>query len=161
MRYARLVDDKVVEIVRFDPESRFPADWVWVECPENIIQGADYDASKPVKDRFTNPVTVESVDGEDTSQPTHRTTVTRVEFKNLFPIAVRVAIRQARHYTGDNPDALMLKYTLDEAYDVLDDPQLTEVHLDSHPMQEFLNAVVGAGLMTQDQRDTIAKGVVL
>lgn len=150
MTYARIVDGKVKEIISFDPTGRYPEEWDWVECGDDIVQGASYDGSD-----FANPVAPELPDEEQT----YRTKITRVEFKSLFTIAERVGIRKAREYTGSDETQVTVKYTLDEFYDVLDDPQLTVIDLQAQSIAEGLEALQAANFITAERKDQIALGV--
>lgn len=40
MPHARIVDDVAVEIVPWNPEGRYPAEWVWEEVSNEVEQGA-------------------------------------------------------------------------------------------------------------------------
>lgn len=153
MKHARIVDGKVKEVISFDPAGRFPDEWEWVACNDDIVQGASYDGSN-----FTNPVAPDVVEPEIV---THRTLVSRVEFKSLFTIAERVGIRKAREFSGSNEAQITVKYTLDEFYDVLDDPQLTVIDLQAQSIAEGLEALKAANFITAERKDQIALGIPL
>ena len=91
--------------------------------------------------------------------PMHRTLVSRVEFKMLFTIAEQVAIRMARAYSGTGEPELVLKFTLDALYDVLDDPQMETLNLEVSMVAGGLASLVQAGLITEVRRAEIALGV--
>lgn len=63
--YARIVNPEtrepaptgeVAEVIWWDPENRYPPDWVWVECPPDTRQFAEYDG-----ETFANPPEPEPV----------------------------------------------------------------------------------------------------
>lgn len=158
MTYARIVDEngapadtgKVVEIVPWSPEGRYDPDWVWVECPDNTVQGATY-----AKGKFTNPEKAEP----DAPEPTFRPLINRVEFKQLFTIEEQVKIRMARAYEGDDQQQTLLKFTLDAFYDVLEDPQLETINLEQPMVVEGLAKLEATTLIGEGRAEEIAKGV--
>jgi len=36
MRYARINNDKVTEVIDYDPVGKYPEEWVWVEVPAGL-----------------------------------------------------------------------------------------------------------------------------
>ncbi len=43
--YAHLVDNVVRQLEDTNPAGKYPAEMVWVECPDNTEQGATYNPS--------------------------------------------------------------------------------------------------------------------
>jgi hypothetical protein len=93
------------------------------------------------------------------AEPQYRTRVSRVEFKMLFTIDEQVAIRMARAYDGADEPSKLLKFTLDALYDVLDDPQLTELDIEAAMVVGGLSGLAQAGLLTEERRASIALGI--
>jgi hypothetical protein len=57
-KWARIVDNQVQETLSFDPEGRFPADFVWVPCAEEVQERWTYNAATK---KFT-PFVLETVE---------------------------------------------------------------------------------------------------
>jgi len=72
-------------------------------------------------------------------------TISVIEFKLLFPIAIRVAINAARA-----TDA-----TIDDFYSLLDDPRTKTVDLALPAVQEMIDYLVDQMLITSELRDDI------
>ncbi len=102
---------------------------------------------------------VQSVEEPEPESPTFRTTVSRVEFKQLFTISEHVRVKMARNYVGEEMDKVILKYTLDAAYDMLDDPQLETLDLATPIVTQFIGGLVVAGILTDERAAAIAAGV--
>lgn len=68
-----------------------------------------------------------------------------IEFKLLFTIAERVAINAARS----------TNQTIDDFYELLDDPRTQNVDLSLPVVQEMLNYLVEQGLLTSDRKNQI------
>lgn len=109
-------------------------------------------------------------DAPEGTQPTYsfgpviqqyRKNVSRIEFKSLFTIAERVAIAQARNYSGTNSTQLIMKYALDAFYEVLEDPQLAYIDMGSATILEGLTYCVQGGLLTEQRKEVILKGVAI
>lgn len=74
--------------------------------------------------------------------------VTRVQFKMLFTSAERIAIKTARA-----TDAV-----LDDFYELLEDPQLTYVDLNSQSNQDAVNYLASKGYITPERIPEILSG---
>ena len=55
-KWARIENGVVRETLGFDPAGRFPADWVWVPCSDQVTCNWTYDAKT---ENFEAPVHVE------------------------------------------------------------------------------------------------------
>ncbi len=87
-----------------------------------------------------------------------RTKVSRVEFKQLLTSAERIAIRTARAYDGADATALAIKASLDDLFDILEDPALTFVDLTLPTTQDGINGLVTAGLIAPERAPVILAG---
>lgn len=53
MKWARIENNVVMEIIDFDPVGRFHPDLIWVECPENCEQRWTY-----IDGQFNTPISL-------------------------------------------------------------------------------------------------------
>lgn len=44
-KWARVENNEVKEIITFDPNGRFPEDWVWIPCSDEVTDHWTYDGS--------------------------------------------------------------------------------------------------------------------
>jgi hypothetical protein len=123
----------------------------------NVIAVADGD---PVALGWTH----NNVDGKDTfappASPPLRKKLSPVEFKLQFTSAERLAIRAARSYSGNDATKTMFAEAIDDFFDIVDDPRLTNVDLDHPQTIEGVEALAAAGLITTDRAAVILAGVV-
>ena len=76
--YARIVDNTVIEVIADKPVG-YPADMVWVECPDGTGQRDTYDAKTkkfkayvlpPKRETVLDPETGAKFEGEKVGDPT-------------------------------------------------------------------------------------------
>ena len=117
MAYARVVDGKVKEVIKFDPSGRYPSDYVWVECPDDTQQKATYNGSV-----FTNPVEPEPVMTEPVpTEPNYRP-LSFVEFITLVQVAGGMTDEKAVEVlaTSTNASIILLRIKLEKAGDAIE-----------------------------------------
>ncbi|EEE46676.1 hypothetical protein [Roseibium alexandrii] len=149
MKFARIASGIAVEVISWDPSGRYPADWVWVECPENTVQGAAYDGNT-----FTNPP--EPVVAEPETES--RREVSPVEFKMLFTSAERIAINNKRKDTSTENETV--KAVLDDWYSIVDDPRLSAVNLQLQSTIDGVNFLVTIGILTAERAVQVLAGEI-
>jgi hypothetical protein len=161
--FARIVDGTVKEVIAFDPDGKFPADWTWVECPADTRQGATY-AGKT----FTNPELPEPDPAEPA--PAFRTQVTRTEFYGLFTaeeeamgrLMASEEVTPAAFGAADAAEkarlsAVMQLGVMFRRIDALGPTD--RIDLANAQVAEGLDLWRGLDLITEDRRAEIAKGV--
>ena len=150
------IENNVAVDVHATPETAFHPDIAaqFVDVPDDVKRGWTQDGAG---DWAAPEVPV--AEGPEAESPTFRTTVSRVEFKTLFTIEEHVKIKMARDYQGEDTAKLTLKYTLDAAYDILDDPQLGHIHLTSDTITQLLGALATAEIIAPERVAEIQKGV--
>ena len=157
-KFARMTDANddgdrlVIDLIDGDPAERFHPDIAgeFIEVPDLTTR-----LSSKNGQMWTHPEEPAAVD----PVPQFRTLVSRVEFKMLFTIQEQVAIRMARAYSGTGEQELVLKFTLDALYDVLDNPQMETLNIETSMVVGGLAGLAQAGLITEARRAEIALGV--
>lgn len=107
-----------------------PTRWLWVES-NKMWSGANksfIDAGRVLKQYSLTSI------------------VSPVEFKARFTIAEQVAIRTARKGGND---------ALDIFFEMLDDPRLSEINVDSKTMEQGVDYLVAASLIEPDRKSEI------
>lgn len=153
-RFARIVDDQVVEIIDWSPEGRYPEDWLWVECPPETVQGSTFQDGK--WDHPTPPAPVEP----QPPAPARILQVSPPTFLLLFTSQERIGIRAARNYSGADANPNMVKAVLDDWFAIIDDPRLQYVDLTLPATQQGIDFLVTVGLLTAPRAEEIKLGVV-
>lgn len=148
------IENNVAVDVHATPETAFHPDIAsqFEDVPNEVKRGWSHDdagnwAAPPLPDT------------EAPETKTFRTEVNRIEFKTLFTIEEHVKIKMARAYSGDDMDQTIFKYTLDAAYDMLDDAQLSVIDLSSETITQFMGALVQAEILTNERMTGILQGV--
>ena len=149
-KYARIINNTAIDVVESDPRLLFhptiAADFisvpdevknnsklvegVWVAPPETPIP-------EPVQESIDPPVS-------------NDIKVSPPEFKLLFTVQERVAIKEAR---ATNP-------IVDDFYNIVEDPRLTHVNLSLQSTKDALLYLTSLGLITEDRRLIILSGTV-
>lgn len=149
MTYARIVDGVAVEIITWNPEGRYPDDFVWVECPDDTVAGATYDGSE-----FTNPVEPEPTEPSEPA-PQYRTVLSPGEFKRQFNLEERIVIDVAR-LGGDTQEATTLKIALDIFYSDIEGSE--SINVNDADVQQGLQFMVDKSFITPERKAVILKG---
>jgi hypothetical protein len=137
MKYAWIENNKIRDIVDSDPFSIFHAD----VASNYSTQVADTieDNAELVNGVWVNPVTPEPDPNFIPPEPEKvYTKVTPIEFKMLFTVQERIAIKTAK----------ATDEILTDGFDILDDARLTEVDLGLTSVQELLAYLVSLELLT-------------
>ena len=125
-----------------------------VEVPEGTQRGASL-----VDGEWVNPASFVPSTGPIVATPVLRKTLTTVEFKLQFNQTERLAFKAARLYQGSDPAKVTQKLVLDDLFEIVDDPRLTEINLDSLQIKEAVESLVLNGLIAQERADQILAGV--
>jgi len=160
-KFARLTDADVsgdrlvVEITDNDPEGRFHP-----SIAAQFIQVPDQTALGSVKNgqAWTHPEPA-AISEPAEPVPAYRTKISPVEFKMLFAVSERLAIRAIREYAGADPAQRQAALVIDDWFDILDDPRLTMVDLALPQPQDGLDFLVSTSVLTAERRDEIGKGI--
>ena len=117
--------------------------------PEGIVTGATL-----VDDVWTNPPPppAPAVTTPRLTKPTPP------QFKLLFTAAERIGIRTARAYAGADTALAMRKAVLDDWFEIVDDPRLTEVDLTLPATIAGIGYLAMAGLIAPERAETILSG---
>lgn len=145
MKYARVVSDTAIDVRTTSPEGYFTPDVAaqFVTVPDEVENGWLYDGST-----WSAPPVPEPVDPGEPAPVYPK--VSPVQFKLLFTSAERIAIKTARE-----ADAV-----IDDFYDIVEDPRLTEVDLGLQSTQDALSYLVSQNLLTVERRAEILLGQV-
>ena len=140
--FARIINGVAID-VSTDPENRFHPDIAkdFVPVPDQVEIGWSVSAGK-----WSPPAPVEPT----TPAPVYPK-VSPVEFKMLFTIMERVAIRTAR---ATDP-------TVDDFFDLVEDPRLSYVDLALPSVQGALHYLAATQLITDARIPEILSGNVL
>jgi hypothetical protein len=163
MKFARIVDGMVAEVINWNPIGRYPEGWVWVDAPCEVRAGFTFDGTD-----FSPP---DSSSGEDPDpDKDRRTIVTRTEYYGLFTPTEEALIRIAAAETVNAADlqaadeaekqrllgvaslAVMLKRTDSLA------PSDT-IDLANPQTQAGLGLLVAMNLLTQARKEEIELGI--
>ncbi|KAB1069265.1 hypothetical protein [Methylobacterium planeticum] len=97
-------------------------------------------------------------DGEPDPAP-RRTVMTPIRFKAQWTVEERLAIADARAYTGDNAIQVENKRVLDILFGDLDDPRLTEVDVADPAVIGGIDFCAHLGILTAERAATIKLGL--
>lgn len=145
----------VLEVVEAETiEDRYHPDIVaqFTEVPAAVVVGSTTDDSG---ETWAEPVPVDPAP----AGPNFRTLVSPVEFKMLFSPMERLAIRQAREYSGEVAEQKTFAMLVDDWWSIVDDPRLTGVDLALPQTQAGLDMLVPAGILTDERRAEIGLGM--
>lgn len=150
--WARIVDNTAIEVTTLNPDTSFHPSLAaqFQAVPDGTMAGATRSGTT-----WTNPVL--APEPAPVAAP-RRTKVSRVEFKQLLTSGERIAIRTARAYEGTDATALAIKASLDDLFDILEDPALTFVDLTLPSAQDGVNGLVVAGLIAAERAPIILEG---
>lgn len=142
MKWARIENNVVIETTTIDPAGRFHESIIWESVPDYLTENSyrDEDGEWVI----VQPAVIEP--GEPV--PASIAPVSPVEFKLLFTSAERVGIRAAR---ATDP-------VIDDFFDIVDDPRLTEVNLNLASTVGAVNYLATKDLIEQDRVDEILMG---
>lgn len=115
---------------------------LWRMVPEETQIGSTLDGSK-----WSHPA------------PQRRLRISPVEFKMAFAMQERLAIRQARSYSGDDPAQAEAAMVIDDWFGIIEDPRLTMVDLELPQTKEGLSYLVSAGILTAARKAEIEAGL--
>jgi hypothetical protein len=140
---ARIINDAAVDVVTGDPAAIFhPAVAAeFVSVPDEVLVG-----SRLVNGAWTEPA---AQPGPAPQQP-EAARVSPVEFKLLFTVTERLAIKAARE---NDP-------VIDDFFSIIDDPRLTHVNLGLQSTQDALLYLKMQDLISDARRLTILAGQV-
>jgi hypothetical protein len=143
MKYARQVGNVIQEIIDFDPSGRFAQSVAaqFFSVVDTVQVGA----------RLVNGAWVNPDPAPAPQAPTAPAKIiSPIEFKLLFTSAERIAIQAAR---ATDP-------IIDDFYDILDDPRLTEVNLGLKSTQNGVGYLALQGHIAPARVVEILTGVV-
>jgi len=112
----------------------------------------EYDSVELVQEVSTSVETIPVI-------PQARKLLNSVEFKLQFTQTERLAFKAARLYQGSDSAKVTQKLVLDDLFEIVDDPRLTEINLDSLQIKEVIESLVLNGLIVQERADQILAGV--
>ena len=130
--FVRVDQDRIVEVIDFDPAGIYGPAFKWHPCAPPARVGMRYDA-------LTR-----------TAQAPDATQVSPVQFKLLFTPAERVAIQAAR---ATDP-------VIEDFMAIVEDPRLTHVDLGLKSTREALAYLSAQGLITAERAQAILSGVL-
>lgn len=142
MNYARAVGNVIQEIIDFSPNGRFAPEVaaLFFSVADTVKVGATQ-----VNGVWANPTPLPDPEPQAATRPI----VSPIEFKLLFTSAERIAIQTAR---ATDP-------IIDDFYDILDDPRLTEVNLGLTSTQNGVGYLAMQGLIAPERVAEILAGV--
>ena len=92
----------------------------------------------------------------DTSKK-YRTLMSATDVKTLFTIQERLAIRQAREYTGSDTDELNKKYVLDDLFSIFENS--SHVNANHPSFIEAIQYLENESFITSERANIIVRGV--
>ena len=150
MKYAWIENNKIRDIVEVDPFTIFHADVAKNYNTE--VEDSVEDNAELVDGVWVNPVTPEPDPDYVIPEPEKvYPKVTPVEFKMLFTVHERIAIKEAK----------ATDEILQDAFEILEDPRLTVVDLGLASNQGFIDYMATIGLITTERADEIKSGLML
>lgn len=158
MAYARIVNGAAVDISA-DPAKQFHPALAseFVAVPVEVRAGWVLDG-----DVWQAPASTDvPAEPEPAPEPVqqYKLQMSPVEFKMLLTPSERLAIRTAREYTGDDEARRTLAYLIDDWWLIVDDSRLSEVNLALAQVQEGLDMLVTAGILTAERRAEVGLGL--
>lgn len=151
MAFARIVNGMAADVVTAPPADLFHPDFAaqFVAVPDTVSHGWVYDSGT---DTWSAPPEPDPVP----EPPPPPKLVNTVLFKSLFTVTERLAIKTIRNST--DPADQTAKAVLDDWFELLDDPRLPEVDLNSASIQEGLDYLVTLTILTEARKATILEG---
>lgn len=142
MKYARIVNNTAVDVRTDSPEGYFTPDIAeqFISVPDEVEDGW----------LFTEGVWAAPPQPSPEPLPLPPPQVSPVQFKMLFTSMERVAIREARK---TDP-------TVDDFFDLMEDPRLTYVDLALPSVQGALHYLAATSLITDERIPQILSGKV-
>ncbi len=126
MKYARIDDGYVVEVIDFDPAGKFHPDIIWHEVPDDVVPGATTEDNT----NFTLPEPEPESESESEYQPKF---VTVMHFKLSFLPTERLALKSLR----------ATNEMVDDFWEIMDDPRCTQIDLNLPSIKAVINSMVG------------------
>ena len=150
---ARILNGVAVDVTDGDPSEQFHADLAaqFVTVPDEVQPGWFLD---PETEDWSAPILAEPAP----ATVHYRLRVSRPEFKMLFTLTERLAIKVARE-GGATEEEQTIKMVLDDFYELIEDDKLGAIEVDHPQVQEGLNYLVSTGLLTEERMEEISKGV--
>lgn len=145
MKYARIVSNTAVDVRMKSPDGCFHPEISaqFVAVPDQVEDGWTL-----IDGVWAAPVIVVPVEPAPVAVIPPK--VSPVEFKMLFTAQERIAIRAAR---ASDP-------VIDDFFDILEDPRLTEVNLALASNQQGLGYLESLGLLSHGRAAEILTGVI-
>ena len=150
MKYAWIENNKIRDIVEVDPFTIFHADVAknYSTEVEDIVENN----AELVDGVWVNPVTPEpDTDYVIPELEKVYPKVSPLEFKMLFTVQERIAIKEAK----------ATDEILQDGFEILEDPRLTVVDLGLESNQGFIDYMATLGLFTTERADKIKSGIIL
>ena len=144
MKYAWAENDTIRDICHGNPQELYTpevAAYYTAEVGDDIVNGATWDGSK-----WVNPP---APPAPPAPVPQYRTTLTAMEFKMLFTVQERVAIKSAR---ATDP-------YVEDFWSMVEDPRLQEVILTLQPNIDAIHYLVSKSLLTVGRGEEILRGM--
>ena len=150
MKYAWIENNKIRDIVEVDPFTIFHADVAKnynTEVEDNVKDNAEL-----VDGVWVNPVTPEPDPDYEPPEPEKvYPKVSPLEFKMLFTVLERIAIKEAK----------ATDEILQDGFEILDDPRLTVVDLGLESTRGFIDYMATLELVTTERADEIKSGIII
>ena len=150
MKYAWIENNKIRDIVEVDPFTIFHADVAKnynTEVEDNVKDNAEL-----VDGVWVNPTTPEPDPDYEPPEPEKvYPKVSPLEFKMLFTVLERIAIKEAK----------ATDEILQDGFEILDDPRLTVVDLGLESTRGFIDYMATLGLFTTERADKIKSGIII
>lgn len=142
MKYARLVNNTVQEVIEVNPEEHFTSEVaaMFQPVPDSVEPGYTLEGGAWFAPVVVEPTPVEPV----VAYPV----LTPIEFKMCFTSAERIAGR-----TLAKTDPVMA-----DAYEILDDPRLTQVDLNIQSNRDLLDYMTQVGIIAAGRKEEILAG---
>jgi len=148
MKYA-IVNNNKIQDLNATPSECFHPDVAMLydtEVTDNASVGDELIDGQWVTPAVPEPIYVEAV----APNPVYPK-MSPIQFKMLFASAERIAIKAAR----------ATDEILQDAYEILEDPRLTEVDMALSSNQELIDYLVSLNLLTSDRATSIKLGILL
>ncbi len=151
-KFVRVVNGVVADVTD-DPQNKFHPDIAseFIEAPDDVEVGWIFTLNEEGDEELATPKIVDA---------THnfRLRVSRPEFKMLFTGTERVAVKQMR--LGDiNGENTIVKMMLDDFFDLIEDDKLSAIEVDHPQVQDGLAYLVSIGILTEERKTEISKGI--
>lgn len=150
MKYAWIENNKIRDIVKEDPYTIFHADVAKnynTEVEDNVEDNAEL-----IDGVWVNPTTPEPDSDYVLPEPEKvYPKVSPLEFKMLFTVQERIAIKEAK----------ATDEILQDVFEILEDTRLTVVDLGLESTRGFIDYMATLGLLTTERVDKIKSGIIL